>query len=140
MSEKQRRGNGIGIGVRRDVRLIAPSADQFADVVQVFEVQRTGTFVQYRIARGLRPGLPRERMVSAHLYGLWKIWRSRSCALLLSISRRVCFGALRPSMPMLRVPTAALFERIDDSGHHPRTARTQRVAERDGAALDICPF
>jgi hypothetical protein len=33
MSEKQRRGNGIGIRVRRDVRLIAPPAGQFADVV-----------------------------------------------------------------------------------------------------------
>jgi hypothetical protein len=76
MSEKQRRGNGIGIRVRRDVRLIAPPVDHFADVVQGFEVQRTGTFLQYRIARGLRPGLQCERMVPAHLDGLWKIWRS----------------------------------------------------------------
>ena len=43
-------------------------------------------------------------------------------------------------MPMLRVPTAALFERIDERGHDPRTAGTQRVAERDGTAVDICPF
>jgi hypothetical protein len=56
MSEKQRRGNGIGIRVRRDVTLIAPPAGQFADMVQGFEVQRAGTFVQYRIAQGLRPG------------------------------------------------------------------------------------
>jgi hypothetical protein len=139
MSEKLRRGNGIGIRVRRDVRLIAPPAGQFADVVQGFEVQRAGAFLQYRIAKGLRPGLQRERMVPAHLDGLWKIWRSRSCALLL-ISQRVCFGALRPPMPMLRVPTAALFERIDERGHDPRTASTQRVAERDGTAVDICPF
>jgi hypothetical protein len=92
MSEKQRRGNGIGIRVRRDVPLIAPPAGQFADVVQGFEVQRTGTFVQYRIAQGLRPGRQRERMVPAHLDRLWKTWRSRSCALLL-ISQHVCFGA-----------------------------------------------
>ena len=73
MSEKQRRGNGIGIRVRRDVPLIAPPAGQFADVVQGFEVQRAGTFVQYRIAKGLRPGRQRERMVPALLDRLWKI-------------------------------------------------------------------
>ena len=112
MSEKQRRGNGVGVRVRRDVPLIAPPAGQFVDVVQGFEVQRTRMFLQYRIAKGLRPGLQRERMVPAHLDGLWKIWRSRSCALPL-ISQRVCFGALGPPIPMLRVPTAALFERID---------------------------
>jgi hypothetical protein len=43
-------------------------------------------------------------------------------------------------MPMLHVPTAPLFERIDERGHGPRTASTQRVAERDGTAVDICPF
>jgi hypothetical protein len=32
------------------------------------------------------------------------------------ISQRVCFGALRPPTLMLRVPTAALFERIDERG------------------------
>jgi len=42
-------------------------------------------------------------------------------------------------MRMLRVPTAALFKRIDERGHDPRTASTQRVAERDGTAVDICP-
>jgi hypothetical protein len=56
------------------------------------------------------------------------------------ISQRVCFGALRPPMLMLCVPTAALLERIDGRGHDPRTASTQHVAERDGAAVDICPF
>jgi hypothetical protein len=71
---KQRRGNGFGIRVRRDVALIAPPTGQFADVAQGFEVQRTGAFVQYRIAKGLRLGLQRERMVPAHLDGLWKIW------------------------------------------------------------------
>src|SRR6202022_2436245 len=72
---KQGRGNGVGIRVRRDVSLVAPPAGQFGDVVQGFEVQRAGAFVQYRIAKGLRPGLQRERMVPAHLDGLWKIWR-----------------------------------------------------------------
>ena len=67
---KQGRGNGIGIRVRRDVALIAPPADQFADVVQGFEVQRAGTFLQYRIAKRLRPGLQRERIAPAHLDGL----------------------------------------------------------------------
>jgi hypothetical protein len=43
-------------------------------------------------------------------------------------------------MPMLRVPTAAPFERIDERGHDPRSASTQRVAERDGTAVDISPF
>jgi len=43
-------------------------------------------------------------------------------------------------MPMLRVPTAALFERIDERGHGPRTTSTQRVAERDGTTVAICPF
>jgi hypothetical protein len=38
MSEKRRRGKGIGIRVRRDVAFIAPPAGQFADVVQGFEV------------------------------------------------------------------------------------------------------
>jgi hypothetical protein len=67
---KQGRGNGIGIRVRRDVALIAPPAGQFADVVQGFEVQRAGTFLQYRIAKRLRSGLQRERMAPAHLDGL----------------------------------------------------------------------
>jgi hypothetical protein len=43
-------------------------------------------------------------------------------------------------MPTLRVPTAALVERIDERGHDPRTASTQPVAECDGTAVDICPF
>ena len=73
MSEKHARGNGIGIRVRRDVALTAPPAGQFADAVQGFEVQRTDTLLQYRIAKGLRSGLQRERMAPAHLDGLWEI-------------------------------------------------------------------
>jgi hypothetical protein len=35
------------------------------------------------------------------------------------------------------VPTTALFERVDQRGHDARTAGTQRVADRDGAAVDV---
>jgi hypothetical protein len=65
MSEKPLCGNGIGIRVRPDVPLIAPPAGQFADVVQGFDVQRTGTFLQYRIAKGLRGSAARAYGASA---------------------------------------------------------------------------
>jgi hypothetical protein len=73
---KQGCGNGVGIRVPRDVPLVAPPAGQFGDVVEGLEVKRAGAFLQYRIAKGLRLGLQRERMAPAHLDGLWKIWRS----------------------------------------------------------------
>jgi hypothetical protein len=38
------------------------------------------------------------------------------------------------------IPTAALFERIDECGHDAGTASVQRVTDRDGPAVGVRPI